>query len=570
MIEAIMRTPTILFVKLFLINGISASIVPAEQLYPNYDLISETFCSPPKRGQSNLQCIVDNIYQTDYVCRYNTFEKNRYKVDCYCSGAIYSYIEFGDICTRYSFEQHSPAPSKYGNAPIINLPFNWGEKPSKAVTEDGKPYPIIPIYIGYSHLNKTADPKTPAETIETVVNGLGDRMLAHLNENYKDTNLLFSSLSLHSVLALLYEGASPNSETRTEIREFMGEVLSTDILRNSYREITRAFQDEDQVVLKNDMYVTLNHTANTTYAKTMNFFYNAGYSYFNKSDANLAVEKMNGIISDNTKGYISNALDSVRDSDMFIINTLFLKVRWAFRFLKTRSPMKFTKVDGSVISVPAFEAETSNIKINSFALAYNEPTGLSPDPKRANLNIIRIPYAGKSIGESSDLEFRIYLGKWESGSGEYRKSSHNDLMASIKETQYGILGINLDEFTDKESENRIKIQIPSFKIRSKFRVEELLLENGVEKLFSDKAELSNMVQNSDGFYVSKISQAMYVDVSEKGTTAAGVTAVELNLLSAGEAPQVINIDAPFMFSVWSKKNNMPILAGVVHDPLDAS
>ena len=33
-------------------------------------------------------------------------------------------------------------------------------------------------------------------------------------------------------------------------------------------------------------------------------------------------------------------------------------------------------------------------------------------------------------------------------------------------------------------------------------------------------------------------QAMYVDVSEKGTTAAGVTAVELSFLSAQEAPQV--------------------------------
>ena len=290
--------------------------------------------------------------------------------------------------------------------------------------------------------------------------------------------------SLHSVLALLYEGASPNSETRTEIREFMGGVINPDILRNSYREILSAFQDEDQVVFKNDMYVTLNHTANATYAKTMNFFYDAGYSYFNKSDADLAVQEMNSIISDNTKGYIPKALDSVRDSDMFIINTLFLKTKWAFSFLKTRSPMKFTKADGSVISVPAFEAESSNIKINSFALAYNEPTGLSPDPKRANLNIIRIPYAGKSVKEPSDLEFRIYLGKWESGSGEYRKSSHNDLMASLKETQYGILGINLDKFTDKESENRIKIQIPSFKIRSKFRVEELLLENGVEQIFS--------------------------------------------------------------------------------------
>ena len=83
----------------------------------------------------------------------------------------------------------------YGNAPIINLPFNWGEKPSKAVTEDGKPYPIIPIYVGYSQLgNRNSEPQTPAESIETVVNNLGDRMLAHLNKNNKDTNLLFSSL----------------------------------------------------------------------------------------------------------------------------------------------------------------------------------------------------------------------------------------------------------------------------------------------------------------------------------------------------------------------------------------
>lgn len=84
----------------------------------------------------------------------------------------------------------------YGNAPIINLPFNWGEKPSKAVTEDGKPYPIIPIYVGYNQLlgNRNSEPPTPVESIEAVVNNISDRMLAHLNKNNKDTNLLFSSL----------------------------------------------------------------------------------------------------------------------------------------------------------------------------------------------------------------------------------------------------------------------------------------------------------------------------------------------------------------------------------------
>mgnify|MGYP002052554482 CR=1 FL=1 len=232
----------------------------------------------------------------------------------------------------------------------------------------------------------------------------------------------------------------------------------------------------------------MSHTANQTYAKTMNDFYNAGYAYFNKSDENLAVEKINSIISDNTKGYIPHALDSVRDSDMFIINTLFLKVAWAFSFLKTYSPLTFTKADGSSIDVPAFEAESSNIKLNSFALAYNSPSGISSaSPDKANLNIIRIPYAGKTLREESDLEFRIYLGQWEKGVGEYRKNAHNDLMDALKQiNNYGVFGINLDDdkFKDKESKNRIKIQIPSFKIKSKFRLEELLLDNGVKTIFS--------------------------------------------------------------------------------------
>ena len=291
--------------------------------------------------------------------------------------------------------------------------------------------------------------------------------------------------SLHSVVALLYEGATPNSQTRAELKDSMGGIINPSILRNSYREITSGFSKEQQVVFRNDIYISLDHTANVTYAKTMNDFYNTGCAYFNKSDENLAVEKINNIISENTKGFIPKALDSVRDSDMFIINTLFLKVTWAFRFLKTLSPMKFTKVDGNVIDVPAFESESSNIKMNSFQISYQNPFGISSkNPGRANLNIIRIPYAGNKSGEYSDLEFRIYLGKWKSGSGENRKSSHNDLMDALTTVQYGIFGINLDDFKDKESNNRIKIQIPAFKMKSKFRVEELLLENGVEAIFS--------------------------------------------------------------------------------------
>ena len=54
----------------FSVQGISTEVIPADQLYPNFDLLKETFCPSAPRGKSNLQCIIDNIYQTDHVSTY--------------------------------------------------------------------------------------------------------------------------------------------------------------------------------------------------------------------------------------------------------------------------------------------------------------------------------------------------------------------------------------------------------------------------------------------------------------------------------------------------------------------
>ena len=59
-------------------------------------------------------------------------------VNCYCCGAIYSYIEQGDICTRYCYTSQNIEP-KYGNYPAIILPATWGDnaKPNSAALADG-------------------------------------------------------------------------------------------------------------------------------------------------------------------------------------------------------------------------------------------------------------------------------------------------------------------------------------------------------------------------------------------------------------------------------------------------
>ena len=284
--------------------------------------------------------------------------------------------------------------------------------------------------------------------------------------------IMFHFSSLHSVISLLYEGAEEDSKTKKELLNFLGGVTNPTLLRNTYQDLMATFAKEDQVVMRNDLYITFNHTAELDYAKTIHDNYYAGFSYFNKTDEKLAVDKINKIISDQTRGYIPRALDSLQDADMFITNTLFLKVSWAMQFLRTRSPMEFTKVDGSIINVPAFEAESSNIKVNSFIVGYKtlEETS-SSQPENAMLTIIRIPYAGEE-GEQSDLEFRIYLGQW--WKNKNRKDSHNYLMTALKDSQTDVFRIKLDEY--QESDNLIKIQIPVFKTKSKFRVEEFLID----------------------------------------------------------------------------------------------
>ena len=55
-------------------------------------------------------------------------------------------------------------------------------------------------------------------------------------------------------------------------------------------------------------------------------------------------------------------------------------------------------------------------------------------------------------------------------------------MTALKDSQTDVFRIKLDEY--QESDNLIKIQIPVFKTKSKFRVEEFLIDNGVESIFT--------------------------------------------------------------------------------------
>merc|ERR1712243_193364 len=91
-----------------------SKVIPLEQLYPN---LSDS--------------------DPDYGCRYGSYTSQ----DCYCCGVIKTYVEHGDICTKFCFVKSEQKP-RYGQISIIRLPENFGGHPIKMRLDNGLEIPV--------------------------------------------------------------------------------------------------------------------------------------------------------------------------------------------------------------------------------------------------------------------------------------------------------------------------------------------------------------------------------------------------------------------------------------------
>ena len=64
-----------------------------------------------------------------------------------------------------------------------------------------------------------------------------------------------------------------------------------------------------------------------------------------------------------------------------------------------------------------------------------------------------------------------------------------------------------------------------------------------------------------------ILKEVFIDVSEEGAKAGAASVVGLKLTQA-RSKVIINVDSPFIFSMWSKTFNFPLVVGLINDPLD--
>ncbi|XP_053569063.1 leukocyte elastase inhibitor-like [Bombina bombina] len=349
-------------------------------------------------------------------------------------------------------------------------------------------------------------------------------------------NLIYSSMSIFTALAMVYLGAGGNTASQ------MGKVLKFDTIEDvhtKFEELLNVLLEHDNsytLTIVNKLFGDKAYKFLSSFKEATNKSYGAALEEVDFSNTpEEARNYINEFIQKKTRDKIKNLLqeNSVTSTTMLVVaNTLYFQANWTKQFTE-RSTYKtpFTLLSNEEIMVDMMLVR------NSFNMNYIKNPGLS---------IVELPY-----GTSKDLSMFVML------------PDNNTVLQQLdSEISYE----NLKKWTSKSKmkSRNVAIHLPRFRIVENFSLRDILSSLGMPDAFSQyKANFSGMTEQND-LYVSNVYHKTFLELNEKGTEAASATAPVMSMRSL--LSEEFKADHPFHFFIKHKKTDCILLYGKLCQP----
>ncbi len=378
--------------------------------------------------------------------------------------------------------------------------------------------------------------------------GNGERAVAKANDQFtfdlygkldsESGNVFFSPFSIFDALSMTYVGAK--GETRTQMEKVLHITLSNENFNSAFSKIIKKTSSN-----ANSGKYTLN-IANALWAQEdfhflkgflsiVKKYYNGDAFSVNFSNPNVANE-INDWADKQTNGKIKEIVGRIDPLTRLILtNAIYFKAKWASGFSTSTTKSSTFYVNPK-----------QEIKVH---MMYQEAKFNYMENK--SLQAIEMPYEG------GNLSMIVLLPKDRYGMDELEKS----LNAS-----------NFRKWISEMGEQKVKVYFPKFKIKTDYELKQPLESLGMTDAFND-ADFSGMDGAKD-LQISQVIHKAYIEVNEKGTEAAAVTAVVMMLTcSPNSKPPEIPIfraDHPFIFFIIdrtaTKSNGIIMFMGKITNP----
>jgi len=400
-----------------------------------------------------------------------------------------------------------------------------------------------------------AKPKANNDGEQITKNGLKraiedftQKFYVHLATTLRNENFVFSPLSLHSALSMVYLGSKTDSKTFIELRNSLGILTAPNVLKESYKKYIKFLLTQDTVKFGNHIWLKEGYEIEDDYKKTVENYMNANITSLN-FNKNTAAEEVNQWVSDTTNGKINKIVNGFSDNAlMFLANTLYFKDSWLYSFEDHEfdgTPIKGNfKTYGDAIGteIDMMQLTSKTIKYDKFDLPQ----------KAGSFEAIKIPY------DSEKFDLKIILPV-----KDLRLLEDFTNLTFIRDAD----NFNLFRETGRKFKGEVNLKMPPFKVTSKVQAKEVFQKLDVKQLFTESAEL-DLITDKKPIGISGISHESVIEVNVNGTEGAAATGVEIVFFSASpKGEKEVVVDRPFIFVLEDKIDKIPLLVGRVVDPL---
>ncbi|MBP7029114.1 MAG: serpin family protein [Bacteroidales bacterium] len=351
----------------------------------------------------------------------------------------------------------------------------------------------------------------------------------------ENKNFMLSPLSASAALTMLLNGCEEDTYDQLKATLKYPEQMTISEINEVYKNLVSQLLVIDpkvKLALANAIFYRQGFTVKPPFLSTMKDDFNAEIAGLDFSLPS-ALTTINKWASDNTNGKIPEVLNEISpEAVMFIMNALYFKGDWSYQFDKDLTSDRAFYTDGSnSVNVSTMKGEVGS-----------KVTG------GAGYSAIELPYGQTNFtmivivptGTLTDFTALLDAEKW------------NTITSA---------------FDGQEEYGKLTVYMPKFKFSYEKYLNKQLQSMGMIDAFDPYlADLSGIADAS--IYVSFVKQNTFVEVDEKGTEAAAVTTIGIELTSMPPQPQVFTIDKPFVFAIRERTTNTLLFIGQVVNPLD--
>jgi len=382
-----------------------------------------------------------------------------------------------------------------------------------------------------------ASAKVPEEVDYGLVhadNEFGFAIFSQLADTKPQENVLISPLSIAMALQMCYAGASEETQVQmAEVMRISGMPVEA-VNRGNSRLMDFLSRNEDVTLeTANSLWARGGIPFVEEYIRAIEEFYRAETAELDFTDPKT-VTRINEWVSEKTHGKIDRIIDQLDPmAIMVLINAVYFKAAWQNPF------------NDYVTEEDDFTLANGTKKIVMMMYQHDDFGYFETETFQA----VRLPYEGWGF------EMLIFL-----------PSVYSNLDSFL-----GNIGPeNWNSWQSEFREQEGKLSMPRFKVEYGATLNDALIAIGMKDAFiAANADFSGITPFKPA-WISRVIHKTYIDVDEKGTEAAAVTAIEMAGATAMEMdppePFVMIIDRPFFCAIRERNSGALLFMGSVYEP----